>query len=127
MSLRGVIQRPDKAPLGSVSEVKLHLSEAFPGVSFIYQAEEPPGAAVARKSMSLFLRLWLLAFGVDGRYPNHHGYFKQEQGGAVEFYFEAVEPVRWISATLYGRATGLAGNFDHLSAATGWMVKYPRF
>jgi hypothetical protein len=127
MSLRGVIQRPDKAPLGSSSEVKRQLSKAFPGVNFTYQAEEPPGVARVRKNMSLFLRLWLSVFGVDRRYPHHHGHFMQEQGGAVEFYFEADEPVRWISTTMYGRTMGLAGNFDHLFAATGWIVKYPRF
>jgi hypothetical protein len=78
--------------------------------------------------MSLFSRLWLSVFGVDGRYPNHRGYFQHAQGGAVEFYFEAEEPVRRISAILYGSTTSrLAENFNRLSSATGWLVKFPRF
>jgi hypothetical protein len=77
--------------------------------------------------MSLFLRLWLSVFGVETRYPHHHGYFERGQGGAVEFYFVTEEPVRWIRATSYGMTAGLDGNFDRLSVATGWVVKYPRF
>ena len=77
--------------------------------------------------MPLFLRLWLFVFGVKDRYPNYHGYFERSRGGAVEFHFLAEEPVRWIRATSYGRTGGLDSNFDRLSAATGWVVKYPRF
>jgi hypothetical protein len=107
--------------------VKHHLFDAFPGVTFTYQSEEPPGMAEAHKRMPLFLRLWLLVFGVETRYPHHRGYFERDRGGAVEFYFVAEEPVRWIEATLYGMTAGLDDNFDRLSAATGWMIKYPRF
>jgi len=128
MSLRGTVRRPDKGPLGSVEEVKRHLSKAFPGVRFTYQANEPPGSAAARKKMSLFLRLWLSVFSVETRYPHYHGYFERlGQGGAVEFYLLTEEPVRWIRATSYGMTAGLGDHFDRLSAATGWVVKYPRF
>jgi hypothetical protein len=128
MSLRGTVRRPDKGPLGRVEEVKRHLSNAFPGVRFTYQASEPPGSAAARKIMSLFLRLWLSVFGLETRYPHHHGYVEGlGRGAAVEFYLLAEEPVRWIRATSYGMTAGLGGHFDRLSAATGWVVKYPRF
>src|ERR1700730_3936897 len=107
MSLRGTIRRRDDGPLGTVEEVKRHLSDAFPGVWFAYQAVEPPGVADVRKNMPLFLRLWLSIFGERTRYPNHHGYFEREIGGAVEFYFEGQDPVRWIRATSYGTTAGL--------------------
>jgi hypothetical protein len=93
MGLRGIIMRSDRRPLGSVEEVKHHISDVFPGVSFTYEAEEPHGAAMARKNTSLFMRFWLSLFGVDGQYPNHCGYFERTTGGAVEFYFVAQEPV----------------------------------
>ena len=104
-----------------------HLSDAFPGVRFAYQGEEPPGAASARKRMPLYLRLWLSVFGVGTRYPNHCGYFKRSNGGVVEFSFPAAQTVHWIEATSYGMTAGLANNFNRLSAATGWVIKYPRF
>jgi hypothetical protein len=127
MSLRGTIRRPDNGPLGTVEEVKRHLSDAFPGTRFVYQAAEPPGVAEAHKNMPLFLRLWLSIFGERTNYPNHHGYFERDTGGTIEFYFEGREPVRWITATSYGMTAGLDDNFDRLSSATGWVIKYPRF
>jgi hypothetical protein len=65
--------------------------------------------------------------GERRRYPNHYGYFERDIGGAVELYFEAREPVRWIRATSYGMTAGLDSNFDRLSSATGWVIEYPRF
>ena len=72
-TLRGIIRRPDRGPLGSEEEVLVRLSEAFPGVRFQYEAEEPPGMAVAsdvdlvaslagriRPGRSLPAALWLL-------------------------------------------------------------------
>ncbi len=103
------------------------LSDAFPGVRFEYQAEEPPGLALARQQMSLWLRLWLSIFGTETRYPRRSGYFESGNGGAVEFYFVAEQLVRWIEATSYGRTGGLDKNFDRLSAATGWKIVYLRF
>jgi hypothetical protein len=127
MSLRGTIRRPDNGPLGTIEEVKGHLSDAFPGVRFAYQAVEPSGVAEALKDMPLFLRLWLSILGERTRYPNHYGYFERDTGGAVEFYFEAQEPVRWMRATSYGMTAGLDSNFGRLSSATGWVVEFPRF
>jgi len=80
--------------------VKGHLSDAFPGVSFVYEAVEPPGVAEARTRMPLLLRLWLPILGEKTRYPNYHGYFERDTGGIVEFYFEDQDPVRWIRATV---------------------------
>jgi hypothetical protein len=127
MSLRGVIERPDKAPLGSIAQVKQQLAEVFPGVTFVYQAEEPDGAKAAWANMSPLLRIWLFFFGVDGRYPNYSGYFTGDQGGMIEFYFEAVEPIRTISATSYGRTGGLDDYFDRLARKSGWVIQYPRY
>lgn len=127
MSLRGVIRRPDKAPLGTIADIQSQLSEAFPGVRFVYDAEEPKGSAQARKLMPIYLRIWLSLFGVDGRYPCYRGYFVRSQGGGVEFYFEATEPVRSVSATSYGMTSGLDTNFDRLEKDAGWIVRYPRF
>jgi hypothetical protein len=103
------------------------LSDAFPGVRFEYQAEEPAGLALARQQMSLWLRLWLSIFGTDVRYPRRYGCFERRNGGVVEFYFVAEQPVRRIEATSYGMTAGLDENFDRLSAATGWKIVYPRF
>jgi hypothetical protein len=77
--------------------------------------------------MSLLLRLWLVLFGVDRRYPCYRGSFQRSKGGAVQFYFAAEEPVAKISATSYGMTSGLDSDFDRLAEATGWIVKYPRF
>ena len=77
--------------------------------------------------MALLLRFWLSIFGTKTRYPHHHGYFESGNGGAVEFYFPAIEPVRWVTATSYGMTAGLDGHFDRLFAATGWKIVYPRF
>ena len=126
MSLRGTIRRPDNGALGPEEEVMRHLSDAFPGVRFEYEAEEPPGVARAYERMSLWLRLWLAVFGTKVRYPRRYGYFENGRGGGVEFHFVAEEPVRWIEATSYGMG-GLDENFDRLSAATGWKIAYPRF
>jgi hypothetical protein len=103
------------------------LSEFFPGVRFEYQAEESLGMASAREQMPLWLRLWLSAFGKETRYPRRYGFFENRNGGAVEFYFVAENPVRWIEATSYGMTAGLDENFNRLSAATGWKIVYPRF
>jgi hypothetical protein len=105
----------------------VRLSEAFPGVQFQYEAEEPPGIAVARGQMSIWLRVWLFVFGQDVPYPRRYGYFQRAGGGTVEFYFVAEQPVRWIEATSYGMTAGLDKNFDRLAAATGWKIVYPRF
>ncbi|MGC2779439.1 MAG: hypothetical protein WA418_27760 [Bradyrhizobium sp.] len=127
MSLRGTIERPDKAALGSVADVKQQLAAAFPGVEFTYNAEQTVQAKAACQNMPLPLRIWLFLFGVDGRYPNHTGEFTSDRGGIVQFYFEAGEPVRRISATSYGRTSGLDDNFQELARRTGWIVRYPRF
>ena len=127
MSLRGIIRRPDRGPLGSEEEVMVRLSVAFPGVQFQYEAEEPPGIAWSRKQMSTWLRVWLFVFGEDVPFPRRYGYFQRAGGGTVEFYFVAEQPVRWIEATAYGMTAGLDDNFDRLYAATGWKVEYPRF
>ena len=103
------------------------LSEYFPGVRFEYQAAEPPGMISAREQMPFWLRLWLAVFGAETRYPRRYGYFQRDRGGAVEFYFVAEQPVRWIEATSYGSTGGLDENFNRLSAATGWKIVYPRF
>jgi hypothetical protein len=126
MSLRGVILRPDGAPLGTVEEVQFHLANAFPGTTFTHEESESPGSAEIQKKMSLFLRLWLLVFGVDGQYPRYIGLW-QGSRTAVQFYMPAADPVRKISATSYGSTGGLDANFDRLMEATGWEVKYPRF
>jgi hypothetical protein len=127
MSLTGTIRRPNRDPLGTVEEVEHHLSDAFPGVQFSYHAQEPPGLAALGLRLPLMLRLWLLAFVVKTRYPCYYGLFKRDNGGTVEFHFEAQEPVRWVKATLYGMTGGLDANFDRLFAATGWITVYPRF
>ena len=103
------------------------LSRAFPDVRFQFEAAEPPAAAEVRRSMSWFLRLWLATFGTSVAYPRRYGFFESGTGGAVEFYFHAEQPVRWIMATSYGRTGGLDDNFDRLYAATGWKVFYGRF
>src|SRR5262249_46380568 len=127
MSIRGIIRRLDRGPLGTEEEVIHHLREAFPGVRFAYQGAESPGSASARELMPLYLRLWLAVFGTETRYPNHRGYFESAHGGAVEFYFPAAQTVGSIEATSYGMTAGLDDNFRRLSAATGWVVNYPRF
>jgi hypothetical protein len=126
MSLTGTIRRPDGSPLGSVEEVKRRLSDTFPGVQFILEKEEPSGSTGARQRMSLLLRLWLAEFGQRVRYPHWNGMY-QAYGGAIEFYFEVDEPVRWIKATSYGMTAGLDEYFDRLSTATGWKIEYPRY
>ena len=73
------------------------------------------------------MRLWVTVFGGTIEYPNHHGYFERDEGGAVEFYFLAKRPVYWITATSYGMTAGLDDNFARLSAKTGWKIAYPRF
>jgi hypothetical protein len=127
MSLTGTIRRRDRRPLGTVEEVKRHLSEAFPGTRFTYVASKPPGAAAIR--WPLRARLLFAVFGTRTRYPHHSGLFERTLGdpAAVQFYFEASEPVRWIRATSYGMTSGLDESFARLSAATGWVTVYPRF
>ena len=126
MSLTGIIRRSDNGPLGSVEDVKRHLSDVFPDLQFTFEKEEPLGAAKARAQMSLFLRLWLAVFGRSVRYPRWNGLY-EAHGTAVEFQFEARDPVRYIMATSYGMTAGLDQQFDRLSAITGWKVIYPRF
>lgn len=130
MSLRGVIRKPDRTALGSVADVQLQISRVFPGVRFAYIAEEPLGAIKARKHMSLTLRLWLMLFGVDGRYPCCNGSWERAEnlgGGAIEFYFETNEPVRYVSATGYGRTGGFDALFEELEKSTGWKINYGFF
>jgi hypothetical protein len=127
MSLRGTIRRSDNGPLGTEEDIKRCLADAFPGVRFEYQAGESPSFARAHEQLPLLLRFWLSIFGTKTRYPNYYGYFESGNGGAVEFYFPAEQPVRQIAATSYGRTAGLDGNFDRLFAATGWKIVYPRF
>ena len=127
MSLSGTIRRLDKGPLGTVQEVQQRLAEAFPGVRFVYEAQEPPAVAMSLRMRPWFLRLWLAIFGVTTRYPRYQGCFERESGGAVEFYFEAKEPVRSIRTTCYGLTAGLDDNFDRLAAATGWTTVHPSF
>jgi len=130
MSLRGVIRKPDRNALGSVADVQLQLSRVFLGVRFVYLAEEPLGAIEARKRMSLTLRLWLILFGVDGRYPCCNGSWERAEnlgGGAIEFYFETNGPVRYISATGYGRTGGFDALYEELERSTGWKINYGFF
>lgn len=130
MSLRGVIRKPDRTALGSVADVQLQISRVFTGVRFAYIAEEPLGAIEARKHMSLTLRLWLMLFGVDGRYPCCNGSWERAEnlgGGAIEFYFETNEPVRYVSATGYGRTGGFDTLFEELEKSTGWKINYGFF
>ncbi|HEY2249272.1 MAG TPA: hypothetical protein VGH70_17660, partial [Bradyrhizobium sp.] len=124
---RGTIRRPDNGPLGTEEEVMVGLSNAFPGVRFQYEAAEAPAAAAAYRNLSWFSRLWLTIFGTDVAYPRRYGFFESGTGGSVEFYFHAEQPVRWITATSYGRTAGLDVNFDRLYAATGWKVFYGLF
>lgn len=130
MSLRGVIRKSDRTVLGSVADVQLQLSRAFSGVRFVYLAEESSVAIEARKHMSLALRLWLMLFGVDGRYPCCNGYWERAEdlgGGAIQFYFETDGPVRYVSATAYGRTQGFDALFDELEKSTGWKINYGFF
>ena len=94
MSLREIIRRPDRGPLGSEEEVLVRLSEAFPGVRFQYEAEEPPGMAVARGQMSIWLRVWLVVFGQDVPYPRRYGASREQAAAQSMFYFVAEQPVR---------------------------------
>jgi hypothetical protein len=126
MSLRGTIRSPDGHPLGSVDEVRRRLADAYPGVGFTWQKQEPPAAKAVRDHMSFSLPLWLAVFGERVRYPHWAGTY-DSSSGVVEFYFEAVEPVTWVRATSYGMTAGLNDSFGRLSAATGWVVKYPWF
>lgn len=103
------------------------LSGFFPGVRFEYQAEESPGVASAREQLPFWVRLWLSVFGTETRYPRRYGYFENGNGAAVEFYFVAENPVRWIEATSYGMTAGLDEDFNRLYATTGWKIVYPRF
>jgi hypothetical protein len=130
MSLRGVIRKPDRTALGTAADVQLQLSRVFSGVRFDYLAEEPPAAIEARKQMSLALRLTLLLFGVDGRYPCCNGSWQRAEnlgGGAIEFYFETNGPVRYVSATGYGRTGGFDALYEELEKSTGWKINYGFF
>ena len=130
MSLRGVIRKSDRTALGSVTDVQLQLSRVFPGVRFVYLAEEPPGAIEAQKHMSFVLRLWLILFGVGGRYPCCKGYWEHVEdlgGGTIEFYFETKGPVRYVSATGYGRTGGFDALLEQLEKNTGWKIGYGFF
>jgi hypothetical protein len=63
-----------------------HLSDAFPGVTFGYEAEEPAAVASVRANLPIFWRLWFAVFGVDIPYPRHMGLFERvPQGGTVQF------------------------------------------
>ena len=122
MSLSGTIRRPDKRPLGSVEDVKRRVSDAFPGIQFVLERGEPPRMGMARKRMSLFLRLWRAAFSIRRRYAYWACHY-QAHGSAVGLYFEASEPVRWIRASLDGRnVESGADGFERLCTATGWTI-----
>jgi hypothetical protein len=130
MSLRGVIRKSDRTPLGSVADVQLQLSRVFPGVRFVYLAEKPSTAGDARDHMSFALRLWLMLFGVDGRYPCCNGSWERVEnlgGGAIEFYFETNGPVQYVSATGYGRTQGFDALYEELEKNTGWKISYGFF
>lgn len=130
MSLRGVIRKSDRTALGSVADVQLQLSRVFAGVRFVYLAKEPPSAIEARKQTSLALRLWLMLFGVNGRYPCCNGSWERVEnlgGGAIEFYFEANGPVRYVCATSFGRTQGFDALFEELEKNTGWKINYGFF
>lgn len=127
MSLRGIIRKLDRTALGSVADVQLQLSRVFAGVRFVYLTEEPPSAIEARKHMSLAKRLWLMLFGVNGRYPCCNGSWERVEnlgGGAIEFYFETNRPVRYVSATCYGRTRGFDALFEELEKNTGWKTNF---
>ena len=130
MSLRGVIRKPDRTALGSLADVQLQLSRVFLGVRFVYMAEEPPGAIEARKHMSLAPRLWLMLFGVNGRYPCCNGSWERAEklgGGSIEFHFETNGPVQYVSATGYGRTEGFDALYEELEKNTGWKINYGFF
>lgn len=130
MSMRGVIRKADRTALGSVAEVQLQLSRVFPGVRFVYLAEEPPAAVAAGRNMSFAFRLWLMLFGVDGRYPCCNGYWERAEnlgGGAIQFYFETSGPVRYVSATGYGNTGGFDALYEELEKLTGWKINYGFF
>lgn len=48
-------------------------------------------------------------------------------GGAIEFYFDTNEPVRYVSATGYGRTGGFDALFEELEKSTGWKINYGFF
>lgn len=130
MSLRGTIRKPDRTALGSAADVQLQLSRVFPGVRFVYLAEESLDAIEARKHMSLTLRLQLLLFGMDTRYPCCNGFWERAEnlgGGAIEFNFETNGPVRYVSATSYGRTQGFDALYEELEKSTGWKINYGFF
>jgi hypothetical protein len=118
MSLGAVIQRPDRKPLGNAEEVKIHLSDAFPGLNFVF-VEEAPRIAVPRFSL-MRLMLWL---GTP-RYPHWYADM-QADGFAVVLTFDAKPAVRAVNATLYGLGTaGAEPYFARLSEKTGWQVEF---
>ena len=81
--------------------------------------------AVTRGQMSIWLRVWLFVY----RYslPAALWILPASKRRHSQFNFVAEQPVRWIEATSYGMTAGLDENFDHLAAATGWKIVYPRF
>lgn len=130
MSLRGVIRKSDRTALGSVADVQLQLSRVFPGVRFVYLAEEPAAAVAAQGQLSSALRLWLMLFGVDGRYPCCNGCWERAEnlgGGIIDFYFETSGPVRYVSATGYGNTGGFDALYEELEKKTGWKINYGFF
>jgi hypothetical protein len=61
------------------------------------------------------------------RYPRYYGKYEDQSGFAIEFEFEAAEPIREVHVMLYGRTGGVNRAFDQLSTSTGWQVEYPPF
>ena len=118
--ISAVIRRPDRRSLGNVEQVKVHLSDEFPGLQFIY-LEKPEGSPIVLPFFSLVrLMLWL---GRE-RYPHWHGHMLTD-GFAVEFRFDAKPVVRAVKVTLYGAGTPSAEPyFARLSAKTGWQIEF---
>lgn len=125
MSSRVSIRRTDDAPLGSVADVKRHLSEAFPGMRFTWVDAEPRGVAAPGERVSLLRRFWLVLMGRRVSYAHWTGAYGGP-GYAVELYFETDEPVRWVRATVSTPTADVRGRLDRLCAATGWSAVYSR-
>jgi hypothetical protein len=118
--LSAVIRRPDRQPLGDAEQVKVNLSDAFPGLKFIFVEEsESRRIPVPRFSLAR-LMLWL----GSSRYPHWYGHI-QADSFAVEFRLDAKPIVRVVNVTLYGRGTPAAEpHFTKLTANTGWQLQY---
>lgn len=118
MSLGATLRRADRRPLGSDEDVKAKLSEAFPGIAYIFVEHSPP----LRLPRFSPLRLWIWLFRPS--YPHWYGHV-QKPRFAVEFIFDSCPAVRSVRVTLYGAGTdGAEPHFAALSASTGWELVY---